>query len=519
MRRLLIALLLILTATAAAQDKERDIEKFFLGYVELLKSGDYPEAQNRWALIDRTIADQLRLQFAGEPMKLELGSPLWANIGALRSDAATIKIDTVRFSRDFARINYTITNGKAAYEGRAYAVAQSVLQPSLVSPTHVYCEAWEEARSTYFRVRFRDPSLFEQSNLEKLDNFVHRTAVQLGISNERLVILETLKANIFLCESYGEVEQITGHLALGHYEQSMDAIISKYLPPYNEVAQFLVSYALKEPPAHTHPFFRYGTATFLAGRWGRSEPVLAMIGKYLFDNQLAPLEPLMTVDSFATFEANPDFAYPIAGMFCEFLWSKLGRDSYLQLYREMSGSAEKVRAITLDQFKSTVAAAAKVEWASLDSDFKSWIKARGRTGIRPGARIVGQPIFESGVASMLVRIYEDSASYNFVVAPKNGPVEGAVLLSSMAETPFKSFLFEEQFPDTTYKNCRYGVLFSAAEIGAYDYYSNEITGKYIVGLSGDEPIANAEGTEYRFNVDKNLLQGFRMYLARLRERR
>lgn len=519
MKRLLFAILLISTSIVFAQDrdKERDIEKFFLRYVDDLKAGHYDDALNRWALLDRTISDQLRLHYLNEPVKLEMESPLWLNLGALRSGSASITIDTVRFSRDFASLNYTIVNGNNHFPGRAYMMAESVLQPSLVSPLHVYCEAWEEVQSQYLKVKFRDPSLFAGANLERLDKFVETTAKKLGVSNERLIMLETLKFNAFICESYGEVEQITGKLAMGRLLPSMDAVVSKYMPPYNEVAQFLVAYALDGAPAHTHPILKEGTATFLGGRWGRSEPVLASLGSYLYLNDLTTLDTLMTSATFYSFEANPDFAYPLAGLLCEYLWNQLGRAAYLDLYRKFSGTAGFVDSLSVDQTKAMIAAAAGKSWSALESDFKTWVKQQNSAGIYAGAAQTGELVFESGTPNILMKVFADSLYYNFNVTMKQSPLEGALLLGSLGSDKYSSFLFKEQFADTTYANQRFGVRFSAQEVGTYDYYSNEITGKYIVGITGDQPLADGKSSELRFRVDKALLDGFRLYLARLIE--
>ncbi|MGB5139342.1 MAG: hypothetical protein WBP29_12490, partial [Candidatus Zixiibacteriota bacterium] len=94
MKRLLAITMLLISQTVFAQDKEHDIEKFFTNYVELLKKADYPEALNCWGLLDRTISDQLKLQYANEPIKLEMESPLWRNIEAIRAGTATVEVDT-----------------------------------------------------------------------------------------------------------------------------------------------------------------------------------------------------------------------------------------------------------------------------------------------------------------------------------------------------------------------------------------------------------------------------------------
>ncbi len=508
MKRLLVILLIMLPQMAFAQDKERDIEKFFLNYVEQLKAADYHSAANAWALLDRTISEQLRVYYTDEPVKMEMGSPLRENIEKLRDGSAKLVIDTIRFSRDFARINYSIKIGAQSVSGRSYAISESVLNPSFVSALHVYCEAWEETSSRFLRLKYRDPSLFQPTALDEADRFIEETGRRIGLSAEQMIILETIKFNAYLCESYGEVEQVSGKLALGTFMPSMDAVISRYMPPYHELVQFLVNYSLKNPPAYTHAFFKYGTATFLGGRWGRSSEVQLAMGSYLYLNDLAELDTLMSSQAFATFDANPDFAYPLAGLFCEYLWNELGRVKYFELYRQFSGTQAQVNAVTASRFKEMVATAMAKDWAVIESDFKKYIVTKNLAGITPGGVDKGKLVFESGTTSFLVRVLADSLYYNFIVDLKQNDAEGSLLLSNMGTVPYKSFLYGEQFADTVYNNQVYGVRFSAAEAGTYDYYRNLITGKYIVGLSAPEPLTDKTGKSLRFRVEKRLLDGF-----------
>lgn len=508
MKRLLVITFLLISQIAFAQDKERDIEKFFLGYVEYLKAEDYHSAANVWALLDRTASEQLRISYVDEPIKMEMDSPLWKHIAELRNGSATIAIDTVRFSRDFARINYTIKLGGKSIPGRSYAISESVLNPRLVSAFHVYCESWEETNSRFLRLKYRDPSLFQQTSLDEADEFIEATGRKIGLSAEQMIILETIKFNAFLCESYGEVEQVSGKMALGSFVPSMDAIISRYMPPFHELSQFLVNYSLKNPPAHTHALFKYGTATFLGGRWGRSSEVQLAMGSYLYLNELAELDTLMVSESFPSFDANPDFAYPLAGLFCEYLWNQLGREKYFELYRHFSGSREQVNAINAAKFKEMVSAKLGKDWAAVEAGFKKYVASENMAGITPGGIDKGKLVFESGTNSFLVRVLEDSAYYQFVVDLKRADAEGTLLLSNLGKTLYKSFLYGEHFADTEYNNQVYGIRFSAAEVGTYDYYRNLISGKYIVGLNSPEPLVDKSGKSLKFRVEKRLLAGF-----------
>jgi hypothetical protein len=502
--------MLLCAQVAVAEVSQQDVAKFFLSYIQVLKSGDNLEALNYWSLLDRTNADQLQIRYANTPNKLEGGSALLHYLGQLKSGVAKLDIDTITMNRGFAKINYRITTKDTSIAGAHFAVTTTTVEPSLTTPLRVFTESWDQAEGRFVNLTYRDPSLFERGNLETADQFIERTAKTLGISKEKMDRLETVKVKMFLCESYGEVQQVTGKSALGDFMKPLDAVVSRYFPAYHEIAEFLVAYANDSLPLYTLPFIEQGTATFLGGRWGRSGPVVLSLGSYIYCQNLMELDKLYSSADFSSYENNSDFSYPVAGLFCKFLYDKLGNEKYFELYRRLSGSEENVRAITPSTFKESVSAAVGIKWPALEAEFKEYAKVESYAGIAAGALDRGKLVFESGLTNCLVRVLEDSTHYNFLIQIKSGEPKAALIAEGAtgAADPYRSFLFEEYFPGLKYDHQSWGLIFSSKEVGTYDFYTNVITGKYISGFTAAEEIAKPGMKQYRFRVEKQLMQDF-----------
>jgi len=495
----------------ADKGQDKEVIRLCNDYVDMLKDGKYDQARELWNLLDRTRAEELKINYQGCPLKLEIGSPLWQHLDDIRSGKAEYRVSLVTLSRDFAKVTYSIVSPSDTTWGTQYVLVGGVVEPQFVSSTHVFSDAWEQVETKYIRLHYRDAKIFDADVTDRADDFIHRMGDMLGVSNEKMVILETIKLNGFLCGSYGEVESMSGVQGLGAFVKSYDGVVGKYFPPYQELAQFMVAYANDTLPPVTLPIMQYGTATFLGGRWGRSARVLSALGAYLYQNDLVTLDTLITAADFATFNSNPDFAYPLAGLFCEFMFDKLGRDKYFTLYRQLSGTSAEVNAITAAAFKQTVATAAGGNWENLIKEFKAWLPQHSYAGIAAGADDTGELRYESGLKGVLVRVYEDSNAYDVVAKLDSSDIKVALVLRQRIGNDYQSFLFDDQFPDTLYNDYHYGILFSSAEAGTYDYITNRITGKYISGMTGDQAIYDPKSGEVRFRIEKYLVPSFSDY--------
>ncbi len=516
MKRILALCLLLFAPLAAADISESEIQQFFKDYVDVLKVGDFESALNYWSLLDRTWADQLGLQYKDVPVKLEAGSLLMRNLDLLRSGQATLQIDTVAMNRGYARISYRIITKDTTYSGAHYAVTSHTVRPSLASPLRVFTESWDQKPGKYYDLICRDMRLLEASNMSVADRFIDATVKTLGLSTAKIANLIRAKFRVVLCESFGEVQQLTGMPVHGDFYQPLDAVISKFSPPCHEMAQFLVTYAIDSLPLRTLPLLEEGTATFLGGRWGRSASVMLYLGTYIYGSGNCELVDVLTYDRFRSGEDNPDFTYPVAGLFCKFLFDQVGREKYFQLYRQLSGSETDVREMTEKTVQDAIATATGKTWPALEAEFKTYAASQPSAGIFAGAPDQGKLVYESGTTEFQIRILEDSAFYNVEVTPRVEDVKGAVLIGEdNHQDRFESFLFKEYFPADTWKRQHYALIFSANEAGTYDFYTNTITGKYSAGFGSDEPILKPGSKQYRFRVEKSLLGDLNGQLLKL----
>jgi hypothetical protein len=230
------------------------------------------------------------------------------------------------------------------------------------------------------------------------------------------------------------------------------------------------------------------------------------LGGYIYTSGNCEWSDLLTYDSFRNWEDNPDFTYPVAGLFCKFLFEEIGREKYFQLYRQLSGSEAEVKAITEKKFQDVVAAITGKTWVALQAEFKTYVSKQSSAGIFAGAPDRGKLVYQSGTTEFQIRILEDSAYYNVEITPKAGDVKAAVLIGgSNDHGPYESFLFKVYFLESAWNYQHYALIFSVGEVGTYDFYTNAITGKYSVDFSAGEPILNPGTHQYRFRVEKQLL--------------
>jgi hypothetical protein len=186
----------------------------------------------------------------------------------------------------------------------------------------------------------------------------------------------------------------------------------------------------------------------------------------------------------------------------------------------MSGSKAEIDAITVADCQTAITEAVALEWAAVAQEFEEYASAYRYESITPASASGGELIFESGIPGVLVSIYEDDDSYNFLVKPDS--VLFSVAITSgfpQQSSPYESFLYLKHFPEKEYDHEHYSVIVTPNEVGCYDYFTNEITGKYIVGLTDDAPLNGSSEKEYRFQVDKELMPYFSSELIQVRAMR
>lgn len=514
MRVIVAVLMVILSATSLfAQEAEEMAREFFLDYVENLKQGDYLVAADKWSIWDRTYAEYLGIDYSDCPLKLECGTLLGRNLERLQSGEATVEIVDIVVSRGFARTSFRISGVDSL--GVAYVNIEAPQDLQIVTPLFVFAGNWEELPSDYFKLTYRDQTLVQTENLDLANQFILEMASRLHFSDKEIALLQDRKLNLYLCESHGEVEQLTNGAGTWGYYQPCDAVVSRFLPDRAQIAQLMLSMKILQLPPATAPLLRYGTSTYLGGGYSRSASLALSLGRYIYLNDFSNLEDLMSTEKFLGLESNPDFAYPVAGLFCAYLFENLNFENFLTVYLALSGDFEEIENLEAPEFKKRLTGALAKDWPTIESEFRSFAEAWQYDDLAAGGSTTGELVYESGVPGAVVRVYDDSAYYVFEVDSDSADFSVAILTSRPGQVSrYESFLFEEQFPTVEYGQERLGVLLTPVEVGCYDYFTNDITGKYIVGLTDDTPLTAGENL-YRCRVKKELLPRFERSLKKI----
>jgi hypothetical protein len=502
-----VAVLLVAATTVLAQTDEAAFREMFESYVAALEAGDFETALEFWHEDVIASAELLGLEYSGHALKLEVGSPLGEHLVQLASGTCSAEFTEVDLSRGFARISYRVGDCDTA-SGVSYAQVDADGRPVLVTPLTVFADSWEMLPAEYFTLMYRDHSVLRTECVDFADQFIADVMRDFELSERTINHFRNVKPLQYLCRSVGEMKQLSGSTDPGVFYRPTDAVISRLFPDRHQIAQLLVTYSLDDSPPHTAPLMLRGTATFIGGALGRSSELMLSLGKYLYLNDFTKLDDIMTVAGWEGLESNPDFSYPLAAAFCRFLYERLGRWQYFNLYRALSGNHADIEAITADAFKIQTAAAMETDWQSAEQEFRDWLENYTYKAIEPGATTSGELIYESGVPGVVVQIYDGNTHYHFVAQPDSANFNAAILANVRGESRrYRSFLFREQYPRRDYNQERLAVAFSAQEVGTYDYFTNELTGKYIVGLTGEQPVQSSNG-EIRFKIEKRLLPDF-----------
>jgi hypothetical protein len=488
------------------QEAEEKAGQCFEKYLGVLQAGDYVAAAEMWSLWDRTYSEHLGINYDNCPVKLESGTLLGRQMDALRDPATTVDVLNIEISRGFAKLSYSVSGSDSI--GLAYINLEDAREPQLVSPLNVFAGNWEELPSEYFKLTYRDQSLVQSDNLDFTNDFILEAASRLALTPKEMALLEDRKLSIFLCESHGEVQQLTAGAGAWGYYQPGDAVVSRLLPDRAQITQLLIAFKMQSLPPATAPLLRYGTSTYFGGGYSRSASLALSLGKYIYLNGFSELDDLMSTAGFLGLESNPDFAYPVAGLFCAYLFNDLGLDGFLKVYSDLSGSFEEIAGLEADAFKQRLSASCGKDWPTIESEFHSFAESWQYRDLGPAESAQGELIYESGIPGAVVRIYEDSVDFCFEVLADSANFSVAILSRHPSDySRYESFLFAEQFPQAEYKLHRLGVLLTPHEVGSYNYFTNEITGKYIVGLTGDTPLTSGDDI-YRCRIAKKLLPRF-----------
>jgi len=81
---------------------------------------------------------------------------------------------------------------------------------------------------------------------------------------------------------------------------------------------------------------------------------------------------------------------------------------------------------------------------------------------------------------------------------------------------YRSRLFGKHLPDAEYKQQRFGLNFTNAEAGLYDYYTDNLIEKYVLSFDPSDEYWDADARVIRFRLAKDALpRGLEGYVVGL----
>jgi len=498
--------LICIAAIYSIQPLYAQPELVFSSYVQTLVSEDWEKAETYWLPEEIQKSKRLGITYTGIKAKYDCASPLISALGKIRSGEVQVTVTDVVHREDWSQVSVQLTTlGESSTT--TYYLVKSEGDWRLVSPLFVHSRNWKRHDTQYATVHFDNDSLINEHALQDLDRFVASMGEHLELSEAEMERLEKEKIDYYFCNEE-EIEKFTGFSTFGMTNLQFDAIISRRLPHYHEVVHLLVNYALKELTLYTLPCLQEGVAVCFGGRWDKSPQVVFQVGHFTLAQKFFQLEDVLTYKRFHEIVGNPDFSYPISGIFVKFLIEQFGMERFELLYRNFSGTDAEVRAFSVDHVQSKISEILGKPWSEIQPDFEKYWQQFEFSGLVPGGIVANESKTTLKSTNLSVHIGDLEDAYIFEIQSTTDNPSGLILmkdkLSSGIEN-YQSGLFTDHLPNASYDGEAYGVQFSANEAGLYNYYTDNLVAKYISSFAPSNEYWNVEKRIMRFRLEKAVL--------------
>jgi hypothetical protein len=250
------------------------------------------------------------------------------------------------------------------------------------------------------------------------------------------------------------------------------------------------------------------------GRWDKSPQVVFQVGHFTLAQKFFQLEDALTYNGFHEVVGNPDFSYPLSGIFVKFLIEQFGIERFTLLYRELSGTDDEVRAFSLEDVQAKISEIYKTPWAEIQKKFAEYWGQFEFSGLVPGGIPANEPIATMKAEHLAAQIWDSENSYLFEIHATTDIPKGMILMKDKSSSGkghesltenYQSKLFAEHLPNARYDSEVYGIQFSADEAGLYNYYTDTLVAKYISSFSPSNEYWNSEERVMRFRLEKSAL--------------
>jgi len=452
----------------------------FLTYSRSVIAGDHAAARACWHPDDLAAAARLGLAYAGEAPKVDLDSPLWTHVQAIRDTVFGHRFGppTILQSGPFA--------GHASLmlvvdpRGPNRATKQYLLEPDgqggwlLARHERLLAERGPATAGrfvTVFERRTGAPWTLPEHLLTDLDAAVAEMAARLGYTTRRLDDLERAQLHYLLADP-PTVDYVAGARTVGVAMLPTDMVVTSHPHHAHELAHLLVNSWLEGPPLFTLPLLQEGLAVNLGGRWGRHSRVLDRIGRKLLLAGDPTIDQMLTRDAFHAL--GPDMTYAPAGVFAGFLLDAFGPGGLRAAYLAASGSLTEVAAWSSDEVKQRLATALQVSWDDLAARFAASLDDGSVPGLQPvdgdwlaAARVREGPQQHS--QGLRARLLQHEGAAGVLVDADRGPAAAALLFGGGDPEAQPNPLFAEHFPGATYRGETHALILTPAEARLYDY--------------------------------------------------
>lgn len=481
-------------------------EIVFNEYSQALIAEEWDRAESCWLASEIKESKRLGITFTNIKAKYDCASPLINALDGIRRGDVQINTTETVVDEQLVKLSVQLTTHDDTTTTFYYLV-KSDGRWWLCSALYALTRNWKMKQTRFANVYFSDTSLINDYALEELDCFIESSGQQFGISKNRMELLEQVKINYYLCTQY-QIEKLTGYSAHGMTNLQFDAIISQHLPHTHEIVHLILNYALEELPLYTIPFLQEGVACYYGGRWGKSPSVIFYWGNVSSGLNLASLDDILTYDSFHSGIGNLDISYALSSLFVKTLIERFGIQRLKTFYLQLSGNSSFVCSLALEDVKAKASEIFKTPWGEIEKRFTETVSQYKFCGIIPQKKPSVEPLIKLTSKNLTAYIRDLDSIYFFEIKIKPDIDNGLILLkniSSPVNSNYKSRLFSEHFPDTLYSGEMFGIQFSSSDVGLYNYYTNILLAKYVLGFTPNDEYWNQEEQVITFSLDKSLL--------------
>ena len=508
----LIASVLIL-ALGTVQATGRDVKTLMSSYIDALIDEDYEGAAQFWHSQYIETCNRLGITYRNVPYKYDCTSPLLQNMASIRDGSASWTTTQTMLGPQHYKLILKIHTPERTVSYDYFFLDDS-------TGTHLIPRFWlhlnnlSVVKTRYFDVFYRNESQLNDFALFDLDQYTELTLMKLGASKKMLETLKEQRIEYYLAVTENEVSELLGFSSRGMFFAPSDIIISRYLPDYHELALFALSYTQDNLGLYTAPFIRQGLACYFGGRFGQSKEVMPQIANFTLANDVYAA-------GFHTKIGSIDFSYPLSLGLVETLTERYNIKGTLKLLSDLSGSMTDVAGWTSDDVKAVITGFTGKTWSEIEMFSKEKIASDPFPNLKPGVNPgSGQTVFESGTIDYLARITLNEGWYNVKMIPHSpdSKIEGAIVIKGLVgntHNEFKSFLWNEQFPDIPHINQLYSIRYNPDEIGVYDYLTNRLVAKYVLSFDNGNKLVNEGEISFRFreNTLRNHISSYHCHIV------